>query len=171
MGALNSQLPKRPTSCRDGGGGGEGGGGRQRISSVAFPESNGRAEVAVKKAKRTVMDNISPTGALDNGGRLRAMLQLRNTPDPDCNVSPAEVVFGRPTRNAFSFVNICTKFENPSIRPMRRQRRMLRALNSRAGPKCPLVRPTAAGDRRESMSRTSVDPIRTNGTGQASLRM
>ena len=83
--------------------------------------SNGRAEVAVKKAKRTLMDNIGPTGSLDNDGLLRAMLQLRNTPDPDCNVSPAEVIFGRPIRDAFSFVNRCTKFENPSIRPMWRE--------------------------------------------------
>ena len=111
MGALNSQLPKPPTSCRDGGV-------HHRISSVAFPQSNDRAEVAVKKAKRTLMDNIGPTGSLDNDGLLRAMLQLRNTPDPDCNVSPAEVIFGRPIRDAFSFVNRCTKFENPSIRPM-----------------------------------------------------
>ncbi|KAI0212701.1 hypothetical protein LSAT2_002356 [Lamellibrachia satsuma] len=55
-----------------------------RISSVAFLQSNGRAELAVKKAKRTLMDNIGPTGSLDNDGMLRAMLQLRNTPDPDC---------------------------------------------------------------------------------------
>ena len=67
------------------------------------------------------MDNIGPTGSLDNDGLLRAKLQLRNTPDPDCNVSPAEVIFGRPIRDAFSFVNRCTKIENPSIRPMWRE--------------------------------------------------
>ena len=106
-------LPRPPISCRDGGV-------RDSISSVAFLQSNGRAEVAVKKAKRTRMDTICPTGSLDNDGLLRAMLQLRNTPDPDCNVSPAEVIFGRSIRDAFSFVNRCTKFENPSIRPMSR---------------------------------------------------
>ena len=45
------------------------------------------------------------------------MLQARNTPEPDCNVSPAEVVIGRPIRDAFSFVNRCVKFRNPSVRP------------------------------------------------------
>ena len=94
---------------------------RHRISSVAFPQSNGRAEVAVKKAKRTLMDNIGPTGSLNNDGLLRAMLQLRNTPDPDCKVSPAEVIFGRPIRDAFSFVNRRAKFVNKSVRPIWRE--------------------------------------------------
>ena len=43
---------------------------------------------------------------------LRAILQLRNTPDPDCGISPAEVVFGLPLRDAFSFVNRLKKFSN-----------------------------------------------------------
>ena len=129
---FNSQLPKPPTRLLS-----RLGGGRHRISSVAFPQSNGRAELAVKKAQRTPMDNLGLTGSLENDGLLRAMLQLRNTPDPDCNVSPAEVIFGRPTRHAFSFVNRCTKFDNPLIRPMwrymlGRQRRMLCAHASRA---------------------------------------
>ena len=50
----------------------------------------------------------------------RAMLQLRNTLDTDCNVSAAEVIFDRPIRHVFSFVNRCTQFANPSIRPMLR---------------------------------------------------
>ena len=62
------------------------------MSSSYFTQSNGRAEVAVKKAKRMLMDN---------DGLLRALLQARNTPDPDCNISPAEVVFGRPIRDVF----------------------------------------------------------------------
>jgi hypothetical protein len=46
------------------------------------------------------------------------MLQLRNTPDPDCDVSPAQIVFGRPLHDAFSFVNRLDKYSNPNIRPM-----------------------------------------------------
>ena len=94
---------------------------KHRISSVSYAQSNGRAEVAVKKAKRILMDNINPNGSLNNDNFLRAMLQARNTPEPDCNVSPAEVVFGRPIRDAFSFVNRCAKFRNPSVRPTWRQ--------------------------------------------------
>ena len=94
---------------------------RHRMSSAYFPQSNGRAEVAVKKAKRMLMDNVGPTGSLNNDGLLRALLQARNTPDPDCNISPAQVVFGRPIRDAFSFTSQCIKYNNPSIRPTWRE--------------------------------------------------
>ena len=90
---------------------------RHRISSVAFPQSNGRAEVAVKAAKRLLMSNISQNGELDNDNLLRAVLQLRNTPDPDCHVSPAEIVFGRNIRDAFSFINRIERFSNKNIHP------------------------------------------------------
>ena len=45
------------------------------------------------------------------------MLQLRNSPDPDCNVSPAQIVFGRPIRDAFAFASRLNKFTNDNIRP------------------------------------------------------
>ena len=89
---------------------------RHRKSSAYFPQSNGRAEVAVKKCKRLLMDNIGPNGSLNNDNFLRAILATRNTPDPDCKISPAEILFGRPLRDAFSFVNRLNKFESPIIR-------------------------------------------------------
>ena len=89
-----------------------------RVSSAYFPQSNGRAEVAVKAAKRLLMSNTGPTGQLDHDRFLRAMLQLRNTPDPDCDVSPAQIIFGRPLRDTFSFTNKLEKFNNPQIRPL-----------------------------------------------------
>ena len=88
-----------------------------RRSSAYFPQSNGRAEVAVKKAKRILMENVGSNGSLDNDSFLRAILQVRNTPDPDCNISPAEIVFGRPIRDAFSFISRCPKYNNPAIHP------------------------------------------------------
>lgn len=39
--------------------------------------------MAVKKAKHTVVDCVSPSGSLDNDCLLRALFQVRNTPDPD----------------------------------------------------------------------------------------
>ena len=87
------------------------------MSSAHFPQSNGRAEVAVKTAKRLLMSNTGPTGSVDHDRFLRAMLQLRNTPDPDCNISPAQIVFGRPLRDTLSFVNRLEKFSNPHVRP------------------------------------------------------
>ncbi|KAK3719595.1 hypothetical protein QZH41_015737, partial [Actinostola sp. cb2023] len=94
---------------------------RHRVSSVAFPQSNGRAEVAVKTAKRLLKSNTGPTGSLDHDRFLRAMLQLRNTPDRDCNLSPAQIIFGRPLRDSLSFVNRLEKFFNPHVRPLWRQ--------------------------------------------------
>ena len=41
-------------------------GDKHRLSSVAIPRSNGRAEVAVKAAKPIIYDNISPYGSFDN---------------------------------------------------------------------------------------------------------
>ena len=46
---------------------------RHRMSSAYFPQSNCRAEVAVKKAKRMLMDNVGPTGFLNNDGLLGAL--------------------------------------------------------------------------------------------------
>ena len=94
---------------------------KHRVSSVAFPQSNGRAGVAVKTAKRLLMSNTGPTGSLDHDRFLRDMLQLRNTPDPDCNLSPAQIIFGHPLRDTLSFVNRLEKFSNPNFRPLWRQ--------------------------------------------------
>ena len=91
---------------------------KHRISSAYFPQSNGRAEVAVKEVKRFLLSCIGPSGSLDNDKFLRGILQLRNTPDKDCKVSPAQIIFGKPLRDAFSFVNREIKFTNPAISPL-----------------------------------------------------
>ena len=75
-----------------------------RGSAACNPQSNGRAEVAVKKAKRLLKACIGPGGTLNNDQFTRGMLQLRNTQDPACKLSPAQVLFGRPLRDAFSFL-------------------------------------------------------------------
>ena len=66
---------------------------------------------------------------------LRAILQLRNTTDPDCGISPAEVVFGLPLRDAFSFVNRLKKFSNRYVWRTWRETWMAKkdALRLRAG--------------------------------------
>ncbi|KAK3759712.1 hypothetical protein RRG08_064433 [Elysia crispata] len=70
-----------------------------RLSSVAFPHSNCRAEVGVKTVKRLILDNTTPHGDLDIDAFQRAMLQYRNTPDHDTKLSPAMCIFGHPIRD------------------------------------------------------------------------
>ena len=82
---------------------------KHRLSSAYHPQSNGRAEVAVKKVKRLLKSCIDPKGGINNDHFLRGMLQLRNTPDPELKMSPAQVMFGITLRDAFSFVNKCQK--------------------------------------------------------------
>ena len=88
---------------------------RHIVSSAYFPQSNGRAEVTVKTAKRLLRSNTGPTGSLDHDLFVRAMLKLRNTPDPDCKLSPAQIIFGRPLRDSLSFVNRLEKYSNPHV--------------------------------------------------------
>ena len=70
-----------------------------RSSSAYFPQSNGRAESAVKTMKRILTTNISPSGSLDTDSVTKALLLHRNTPPQDMGVSPAELLFGRPLRD------------------------------------------------------------------------
>ena len=78
---------------------------RHRVSSVAFPHSNCRAEVAVKTAKRLIRDNVGPQGSLDTDRFARALMQYRNTPLQGINLSPAQILLGRNIRDFFPFTN------------------------------------------------------------------
>ena len=51
------------------------------------------------------MDNMSPDGRVNNDKFLRAMLQYRNTPQPDTRLSPAQVVYGRYLRDFIPVAN------------------------------------------------------------------
>ena len=77
----------------------------EELSSDGGPEFKASIQRTVQTDKCLLMSNTGPTGGLDHDRFLRAMLQLRNTPDPDCNLSPAQIVFGLPFRDSFSFVN------------------------------------------------------------------
>ena len=94
---------------------------RHRISSAYFAQSNGRAEAAVKSAKRFLRDNTGPQGSLDMDAYLMALMAHRNTPDPIAKLSPAEILYGRPLRDALQFMSRLDKFSDPGIRPTWRE--------------------------------------------------
>ena len=70
-----------------------------RLSSVSYPQSNGRAEIAVRAGKRIIYDNVSSDGSLNNDKAARAILQYRSTPLPDINLSPAQILLHRNIRD------------------------------------------------------------------------
>ena len=71
-----------------------------RLSSAFYPQSNGRAEVAVKTAKRIIHNNRSPDGGLNTDKAARAILQYRNSPLPDIGLSPAQILLHRQLRDS-----------------------------------------------------------------------
>ena len=83
-----------------------------RISSAYYPQSNGRAELSVKSAKRILLDNVGPHGCIDNDRVARALLQHRNTPLQEIGLSPAQLLYGRTLRDC-----IPTMAEANKVRP------------------------------------------------------
>ena len=83
-----------------------------RVSSAYYPQSNGRAELAVKVAKRILLENVGPRGDINNDKVACALLQYRNTPIKDIGLSPAQLLYGRTLRDY-----IPTLAEAHKIRP------------------------------------------------------
>ena len=71
-----------------------------RVSSAHYPQSNGRAEAAVKTTKRVLRGNIGANGSLDNDKASLALLQYLNTPLWDIDKSPAQLATGRQLRDS-----------------------------------------------------------------------
>lgn len=70
----------------------------RRVASVHFPQSNGRAEAAVKSAKRLLRTNTGAGGSLGADKALVALLQYLNTPLRGVDKSPAQLAMGRQLR-------------------------------------------------------------------------
>lgn len=73
---------------------------KSRLSSAHYPQSNGRAEVAVKTMKRALDGNVNQsTGDIDSDNAMRAIMTHRNTPSQDTGISPSEMLFGYKLRD------------------------------------------------------------------------
>ena len=73
---------------------------QHRLSSVDYPHSNSRAEAGVKTAKRILLENLNKDGSLNNDKVTAALLQYKNTPLPDIDLSPAQILFHRELRDS-----------------------------------------------------------------------
>ena len=70
------------------------------LSTPHYPQSNGRAEAAVKSMKKLLCKCWnSQKGALDMDKWASALLQYRNTPDAS-GLSPAQRLLGHPIQDA-----------------------------------------------------------------------
>ena len=95
---------------------------RHRLSSAYFPQSNGRAELAVKATKRLLEDNTGLNGELNTDNVVCALLQQRNTPDRICQLSPAEILFGRSLRDGLPQIDKSKViYDNEDVRSEWRQ--------------------------------------------------
>ena len=72
--------------------------------------------MAERTTKRLLEENLNPDGGINNNNVVRALLQLRNTPDKDCNLSPPEVLFGRRLKDAMLQLDkSISMFESPHM--------------------------------------------------------
>ncbi len=72
---------------------------KHRVSAPHYPQSNGRAEAAVKSAKRIISDHVSESEPYNHKKIALAILQHRNTPMSDLQLSPAQLLFHRQIRD------------------------------------------------------------------------
>ena len=88
---------------------------QHRISSTTFPHSNCRAELGVKTVKRMMTVSTGLLGSLEIDRFRRALLQYKNTPDPDNKLSPAQILFGRALRDFTPVLR--TKYQQRNFGP------------------------------------------------------
>lgn len=91
---------------------------RHRLSSAHHPQSNGRAEVAVKSMKRLITSHTDHDGNIDTEAVAAGLLQYRNTPDADTGMSPSQIVFGTNRRDLLPVVSQTPVFSSSAVHPM-----------------------------------------------------
>ena len=141
---------------------------KQRISSAYHPQSNKRAEVAVKSAKRLVRDNLTPAGDLNTDRFARALLMHRNTPDPEAKVSPAEIVYGHPLRDPIPRTSYTPRKDWQSLAAKREEAFLKRhyAKADKVAPNKKELPPLKPGDYVYVQDQVSPSPKRWSKSGQ-----
>ena len=138
-----------------------------RKSSAYYPQSNGRAEAAVKAMKRCLMGNIDPrNGSLNNVAVSKAIMTQRNTPCQDTGVSPAEMLYGyrirdhlpnkfREVRKEWSEIQDARELRNSL-----NQEKMVESASKRS------LRPLEVGDTVRLQNQTGIRAKRWSNTGK-----
>ena len=85
-----------------------------RVSLAYFSQCNGRAEVAVKAAKRLLAANMNPNDDFNNALFYERCYNCGHTPDPDCDMSSAEIILV--TTCAMSFCLLIAYLSFPIVR-------------------------------------------------------
>ena len=137
----------------------------RRLSSGYYPQSNRRAEAAVKSAKRILLGNIDPiTGNLDTDAAARAIMLHRNTPNQDTGIAPSIMLFGRLLRDHLPDMNRTLRPEWKTIADAREMALAKRAIKSNADNKRELV-PLNIGDCVQLQNQTGAHPTKWFSTG------
>ena len=72
---------------------------KHEVTSAHTPHSNLRAECTVKSIKRMLANNVGVRGTLNTDRVVQALLQYRNTPLHDINLSSAQILYARELRD------------------------------------------------------------------------
>ena len=137
----------------------------QRLSSAYYPQSNGRAEAAVKSVKRILLGNINPlTGDLDTDAAAKAIMTHRNTPTQDTGISPSVMLFGKPLRDHLPRLNPKLRPEWESIAKCREEGLARRVLIPEPRTERDL-QPLNIGDSVQVQNQTGNYPNKWNNTG------
>ena len=142
-----------------------------RDSSARYPQSNGRAECAVKAAKKLVVGNTKSDGSLDTDRFMRACLNYRNSSIyPDTGRTIAQTLLGRHLRDALPAMKEFYQLKKEYVME-RKERELLAAkLNAkhvkffnRGSKELPEL---AVGDKVRIQNNTTLRPTRWDKTGE-----
>ena len=139
---------------------------RKRQSSAYYAQSNGRAESAVKSAKRILLGNINKVnGQLDTEAAAQAMMTYRNTPLQDTEISPATTLYGRPIRDHLPCKRLEVRAEWQTVADAREAAFAKRQLRSDPRVTDKVLEPLSDGDAVQLQNQKGNRPLKWYATG------